>query len=55
MFIFACPKTNQKVQPITWSAKGGLPCAARQELETSEDRFTPPSRLSDLCGVYAPF
>jgi len=29
MFIFACPKTNQKGQPITWPTFGGLPCAAQ--------------------------
>jgi hypothetical protein len=29
MFIFACTKTNQKVQPITWSDWVGLPCAAQ--------------------------
>jgi hypothetical protein len=29
MFIFACPKTNQKGQPFTWPRFAGLPCAAQ--------------------------
>jgi hypothetical protein len=24
-FIFACPKTNQRRQPVTWPAKAGYP------------------------------
>jgi hypothetical protein len=31
LFIFVCPKTNQKGQPFTRSAFSGIPCAARKE------------------------
>jgi len=31
LFIFVCPKTNQKGQPITWSRAAGLPRAARKK------------------------
>jgi len=51
MFIFftCIKKTNQKkMQPITWSDKVGLPCAAHKERATSESRCAPPSRLSVL-------
>jgi len=56
MFIFftCIKKTNQKkVQPVTWSTYGRLPCVAHKERATSESRIplrgTPPSRLSVLC------
>jgi hypothetical protein len=32
-FIFACPKTNQKGQPITWSRAEGLSCAPLNDRE----------------------
>jgi len=52
MFIFVCPKTNQKGQPITWSRAAGLPRAARKKKRaTSKSRCTPPSRLSVFCSA----
>ena len=66
MFIFDCPKTNPKGQPITWSrilrdylvllAKRGR----HREVALLQGVYAPlrgtlPSRSSALCGVYAPY
>ena len=33
MFIFACTKTNQKVQPVTWFDCVELPCVPQSDRE----------------------
>jgi hypothetical protein len=65
MFVSLLAQRNEpkKVQPITCSAFSGIPevytplrGTARKGRATSESRASaPPSRLSVLCGVYAPY
>jgi hypothetical protein len=49
MFIFVCPKMNQKRQPFSWFDIVELPCAARNKQTPRKVANAPPSRFSAFC------